>query len=120
MAAKRGSTGTSMGGSMIRIKRGKDPARTGTCPVCQAMKGERCFNVSSPGGKAQPQNWTHPERLKAAGLPKNATRTKPPRPSGQRKRATSIERPPAAERPKGMPWEYGQQTGPVRRRVDNG
>ena len=123
VARRRGTTGTSMGGKVISVRRGKDPARTGKCPKCGAFDGERCFNVDSGGGKAGAQDWTHPERLKVNGLPRNATRTKPrtlgPHPNAE---ARAAERREAAERrrPRSQPWEYGQQAGAVRRRVDNG
>ena len=113
-----------MGGSVIRVKRRRDPARTGTCPKCGALRGERCFNVDGPGRKAKAQDWTHPERLAANGFPSNATRTKPrnlgPRSDAEQRREAQQAQAERNQAAKGMPWEYGNQTGPVRRRVDNG
>lgn len=54
-----------------------DPARTGRCPKCPALPGERCYGGRD--GTVKTLAWTHPERLAANGFGPNATTTTPPK-----------------------------------------
>lgn len=59
----KGGTGTSMGGSVVRVKRSPKPPRADVvCPVCAAPKRYPCKVLNEKKRKMVPLWKIHPER----------------------------------------------------------